>query len=196
MRWFAALPVVAALAGCAAAPTGRGPIVPANPELITSWTASGRLAVAANGEGGSGSFTWEQRATSTSLSLRGPLGAGAVQVRAVGDELRLNDDDGRTLDDAETRAFLRNRLGAELPWSDLRYWMLGVPAPDDEATVSDGPGVPVRVIEQAGWRIAYDSFQPEAGVSLPARFVATRPGVRVKVMVDDWRVAPDREAGP
>ena len=68
--------------------------------------------------------------------------------------------------------------------------MLGVPAPDAPASVADAVTAPLRVIEQAEWRIGYDTFTPVRGVSLPARFTATREGVRLKVMVDEWQVAP------
>jgi outer membrane lipoprotein LolB len=196
MRRSVALLALAALGGCAVAPVSHAPYVPADPSAYASWTATGRLALAANGEGGSGSFTWEQRADATTLSLRGPLGAGALRVTARGDDLSITDDDGRSLGTEQTRALLRERLGADLPWSDLRYWMLGVPAPGGPARVADAATTPLRVIEQADWRIGYDSFTPTQGVSLPARFTATREGVRLKVTVDAWQVSPAAGHGP
>jgi outer membrane lipoprotein LolB len=196
MRRAAALLVLAALGGCATAPVAPRPFVPADPAAYASWTASGRLALAANGEGGSGSFTWEQRSDATTLSLRGPLGSGALRVTAKGGDLSVTDDGGRSLDADETRALLRERLGADLPWSDLRYWIMGVPAPDGPATVSDAAQAPLRVIEQADWRIGYDAFRSVQGVSLPARFTASREGVRLKVMVDEWQLSPAAGSGP
>jgi outer membrane lipoprotein LolB len=190
MRQAAALLVMAALGGCAVAPVVTPPLVPADPSAYASWTATGRLALAANGEGGSGSFTWAQRAAATTLSLRGPLGAGALQVVAEGEDLSVTDAEGRRLDNEETRALLRARLGADLPWADLRYWMLGVPAPDGPADVVDAAKPPLRVIDQGGWRIGYDAFNSAQGVSLPERFTATREGVKLKVMVDEWQVSP------
>jgi outer membrane biogenesis lipoprotein LolB len=58
------------------APTGPAP----DPGVLGQWTAAGRLALAADGEGGSGAFNWEQRAETTRLDVRGPFGAGALQV--------------------------------------------------------------------------------------------------------------------
>lgn len=196
MRRYAALVVIAALGGCAVAPVAPTPFVPADPSAYASWTASGRLALAANGEGGSGSFTWEQRADATTLSLRGPLGTGALRVTAQDGTLSVTDDTGRSLDTEQTRVLLRERLGADLPWSDLRYWMLGVPAPGGPARVADATRAPLRVIEQADWRIGYDAFTPTQGVSLPARFTATRAGVRLKVSVDAWQVLPVADRRP
>ena len=192
---FAAALVLAALGGCAVAPVAP-PFVPADPSAYTGWTATGRLALAADGEGGSGSFTWEQQADATTISLRGPLGAGAMRVTVDGDRLSVTDDEGRSLDTEQTKALLRERLGADLPWSNLRFWMLGVPAPRGPARVADADTAPLRVIEQADWRIDYDAFQPTLDASLPTRFTATRAGVRLKISVDRWQVDPVAGRGP
>jgi len=196
MRRSAAVLVLAALGGCAVAPVAPPPFVAADPAAFAAWTATGRLALAANGEGGSGSFTWEQRAGATIISLRGPLGAGAMQVTVDGDRLSVTGNDGSSLDTAQTKALLRERLGADLPWGNLRFWMLGVPAPGGPASVADAGKSPLRVIEQSDWRIGYDSFMPELGMSLPTRFTATREGVRLKVTVDEWQVTPVAGPGP
>jgi outer membrane lipoprotein LolB len=93
--------------------------------------------------------------------------------------------------DAEAaRSALRARLGADLPWDSLSYWMLGVPAPGSVATVVDAEAEPRRVIEQAGWRIDYDAYTSVPGAALPRRFTAAREGVRVKVIVDSWTLPP------
>ena len=187
-----------ALAGCAGAP--RAPEVGARPDpgVLSQWSASGRMAIAANGEGGSGSFAWTQDGGTTRLDLRGPLGAGAVRLVVTAESLSLSDGDGRVLDAEVARTDLQARLGADLPWSHLRYWMLGLPAPDEPATVQDASATPWRIIEQAGWRLTYDSFADVHGLSLPQRFSAERPSVRVRVIVDRWApggVSPEAAAG-
>ncbi|MCE3283933.1 MAG: outer rane lipoprotein LolB, partial [Steroidobacteraceae bacterium] len=70
------------LVGCATAPVGSvpGPGRAANPDELTQWIAKGRIALTAQGEGGSGSFVWQQRSERTELAVRGPLGAGGLNV--------------------------------------------------------------------------------------------------------------------
>ena len=145
------------------------------------------MAVAAGADGGSGSFDWAQDGTTSRLDLRGPLGAGAVRLVVTPETLSLADGSGRVLDADVARADLQARLGAELPWGYLRFWLLGVPAPGVEATVFDQDAAPWRVIEQAGWRLAYDSFDVVGGLNLPRRLTAERDSVRVRVIVDAWR---------
>jgi outer membrane lipoprotein LolB len=184
------------LAGCAApprAPDGSGSPAPGT---FSQWTASGRLAIASGSDGGSGSFAWTQDGTTSRLDLRGPLGVGAVRLVLTPEALSLTDGSGRAFDASAAQAELQARLGADLPWSHLRYWMLGVPAPGDAATVQDQGASPWRVIDQAGWRLAYDSFAVVDGLNLPRRFSAEREGVRVRVLVDAWVPGPSTGGPP
>jgi outer membrane lipoprotein LolB len=188
------------IAGCAT--PSRAPESAARPDpgLLRQWSASGRLALSAGGEGGSGAFVWEQREDTSQLDLRGPFGTGALRILASPASLTMADGAGRSLDADTARAELRARLGADLPWSSLRYWMLGLPAPDEPAEVVDAAAAPWRVIQQSGWRIGYDAFTTSAGMSLPQRFTAMQGDVRVRVVVDAWSVpagrAPDARTGP
>jgi outer membrane lipoprotein LolB len=190
-----ALLVLGVLAGCATQAPVSMPTTPPDPAALQRWTASGRLALSAGEQGGSGSFVWNQDGRTSRLDLRGPLGAGALQVRVVPGGISLVDGSGREVDTEAARNELRARLGADLPWDDLSYWMLGVPAPGSAATVANAEAGTGRVIEQAGWRIDYDAYTPANGTVLPRRFTATREGVRVKVVVDSWAL-PAAGSGP
>jgi len=186
MRRLAALVLMAVLAGCAAPTAIVSPGALPSVDALPAWSANGRIAIAAGGEGGSGSFTWKQDDVTTRLGLRGPLGAGGLEVLASPEVLHLTDAAGREFDTTAATAELQARLGTDIPWSSLRYWMLGLPDPQQSATVEEHPDAPRRVIEQGGWRIGYESYTVAGGYALPQRFVATRSGVRVKIVVDDW----------
>ena len=183
-----------ALAGCAAPPRAPEGAASPDPAILSRWTASGRMAVAAGNDGGSGSFDWAQDGATSRLDLRGPLGSGAVRLVVTPEALSLADGSGRVLDADLASADLRARLGADLPWGQLRYWLLGLPAPGAEATVRDQGEAPWRVIEQAGWRLAYDSFAVVEGLNLPRRLSVVQGEVRVRVIIDEWR--PGYAAGP
>jgi len=152
------------------------------------------MAIAAGNDGGSGSFDWAQDGTTSRLDLRGPLGAGSLHLVVTPESFSLTDGSGRVLDADAARADLQGRLGADFPWDHLRYWLLGLPAPGVEATVLDQGEAPWRVIEQAGWRLAYGSFAVVGGLNLPKRLSAEREAVRVRVIVDAW--SPGESAAP
>ena len=194
MTYRAIVALALVLGGCATAPTT--PTAAVDPGRLREWRATGRMALAVDGRGGSGSFTWQQRDLATTLSIRGPLGAGAMQIVAEGESLAATDGEGRSVDTGPARAMLRERVGADLPIAELRYWMLGLPSPDSPARVAVAAGTPSRVIEQSGWRIGYDAFRATGGLSLPARFSAVQGVVRLKVVIDDWTLPASSGPGP
>lgn len=173
-----------ATTGVAPAPAARI----ADPDALTQWTAKGRIALVVQGEGGSGSFIWQQRSERTELSVRGPFGAGGVQVTTDGETLELADGSGQPLDGAAARAELERRLGIALPLAELRYWLLGVPAPPGSGGPVERPaGVPTAPgFTQRGWTLSYDALGAHAGWQLPSRLTATTGGTRVRIIVDDW----------
>lgn len=177
------------VAGCATAPVPAPPGGrTADPRTLTQWTAKGRIALTAQGDGGSGSFVWQQRSERTELAVRGPLGAGGLSIVTDGDTLQLEDGSGQALDGDAARVALERRLGARLPLSELRYWMLGVPAPDTVAPAQLATG-PVSGFTQAGWVVTYETFKAAGGGwSLPARLTATTGDARVRIVVDDWQL--------
>ena len=186
--WSTVLACAVLAAGCATTPAGS-PAAPktADPAQLSQWMAKGRIALSAQGEGGSGSFVWQQRSERTELTVRGPLGAGGLALVTDGVSIELADGAGQPFDGEAARVELERRLGVKLPLAELRYWMLGVPAPEPsgsgpvQASTGSVPG-----FVQRGWVISYEELKPQAGWSLPARLTATTSGARVKIVVDDW----------
>jgi outer membrane lipoprotein LolB len=179
------------LAGCATAPVSLpgGGVAP-DPDRVSQWTARGRIALTSQGQGGSGSFVWQQRSERTELAVRGPLGAGGVDVVTDGETLQVDDGNGEPVDGATARAALEQRLGARLPLDELRYWLLGVPAPDRHGPVQRSTGS-TPGFTQAGWVVSYESFRAAGTWSVPARLTATTAGTRVRIVVDDWQLPPE-----
>ena len=186
--WFAVLAGALLATGCATSPVGSpSGSRPPDPEQLTQWLAKGRIALVAQGEGGSGSFVWQQRSERTELTLRGPLGAGGLALITDGTTFELSDGAGQPLNGEAARAELERRLGVKLPLAELRYWMLGGPAPESPGSgpVQTSSGsVPGFV--QGGWVVSYEELTSQAGWSLPARLTATTNGARVRIIVDDW----------
>jgi outer membrane lipoprotein LolB len=195
-RVFPLITTVALLSACASAPTT--PSLPGravDPSRVAEWVASGRLAVAVGREGGSGSFTWRQHAAVTDLQVRGPFGAGALQIVVDGDSVTVTDAAGVTLDSSTARERIRARLGADLPLAELRYWVLGLAAPGSQSHVEQRAQSPLRIIEQAGWNVSYQQFRAAAGWLVPARLTASSGSASIRIIVDDWHLPPAGE-GP
>lgn len=185
--------LLASLAGCATVRPPETVGAAPDPATLARWTAKGRIGFSAQGEGGSGSFVWRQEAARTALELRGPLGAGGLDLATDGTNLQLRDASGAALDGDAARAELERRLGGSLPLAQLRYWILGVPAP----AASGSGGGPVQMATgsvpgfvQDGWVVTLDASKVYGEWRLPVRLLATTAGVRIKLLIDDWQLQP------
>ena len=185
---------VATLAGCRTAPprviVGPGADAPwpeprSALEQLDRYGLNGRVAVAANGQGFSASLRYAQQPRAANLSLDGPLGIGGLRLAIEGEDLEVTTSRGETLDGREARAELERRLGFELPLRELRWWLLGIPAPG-EATVNAAESGEIRDFTQNGWRVSIASRAAGLGFSLPQRLTAERDGARLKLLVEHW----------
>ena len=198
-RWalgVAALGGFALLAGCRTAPpasgTGPGADAPwfqqrAALEKLTDYGLTGRVAVAANGQGFSASLRYEQQSRRANLSLDGPLGIGGLRVALAGEDLEIATSRGERLDGVAARAELERRLGFALPFAELRWWLLGVPAPGAAELNQDPASGEIHDFTQNGWRVSINSRAPGLGFALPQRLTAEREGARIKLLVETWR---------
>ena len=183
------------LAGCASAPprkpTAQGAPWPERRTQLQSLEAfeiKGKVAVAAGTEGFSARLTWDQQGARSSVALDGPLGVGGLRVIADGDALNVTTSKGVQLDSDAARAELSAKLGFEPPLGSLRYWVLGVPDPAQPSIETLGPDQRLLTLDQSGWHIDYAAYAEHAGDTLPQRLAVTRADVRLRLIVQDWRL--------
>ena len=151
-------------------------------QRANAWQLDGRAAVAVGTQGWQASLNWRQHGAATELHLAGPLGVGALVLKATPEGLSLN---GAPPSDA-VLAQLQDKLGFELPFDDLRYWLLGIPDPGTAFAMARNAQDRAQQLTQAGWTVDYDRYLPVNGDLLPARVVLSREGVRVRIAVDHW----------
>lgn len=191
-----ALALAVVLAGCRTAPPpaviGPGADAPwpeqrAALEKLDAYSLTGRVAVAARGEGFSGTLRYQQQPNRSDLALDGPMGMGGVHVALDNGELSIATSGGDHLDGGAARAELEKRLGFALPLAEMRWWLLGIPAPGEASVDADAASGEIRAFVQQGWRIGIDARAPALGFSLPQRLTATREGARIKLLLEQWR---------
>jgi outer membrane lipoprotein LolB len=181
-----------ALAACRSGPppSELAPAPELQPALVAldAWRARGRVAVRTPSDGFSASFDWREANGRGELDVRGPLGAGAARITQTADLIRIETGAAAPVevpapfDTLESE--LTTRLGFPLPIASLRYWLLGVPAPDISSEPVAGG------FSQAGWTVAPAGFSrvPLAPAPLPSRLVLTRAGTQIKVAISAWQL--------
>lgn len=194
IRRAAALALIASLAGCATppmtAPTDRTAWAARQLELarLTRWHAVGRIGVVNGQDGWHANFQWVQQNLEYRIDLIGPLGQGRVLVQGDGREVTVQTQDGQHWTAPDPDALLEQTLGVRLPIGGLRYWIRGLPEPGPTTALrTDADGRLTR-LEQNGWIIDYPVYTPAAPHELPARIVARRQDLSVKLVIERWKL--------
>jgi outer membrane lipoprotein LolB len=187
------------LAACVATPRrGEAILDPAAQhaviEALDKYQLEGRVAVAAGTEGFNASINWNQSGPASSVRLAGPLGAGSLQMQFGEGRLRIESSRGQKLADSAAQELMQEQLGFAPPLDALRYWLLGLAAPPGGSQETRDANGQLLSLTQQGWLVEYQEYQPQraaAGmVSLPKRLRATREDLRLRVVIDSWRLDP------
>ncbi len=183
-------------AGCATIPPqvipGDWPVRRTELQALANWNLSGRVAIAARTEGFSGGLSWSQRGEQAEIELRKPMGGAAILVHVDGAQYAVTDERGATHSGEDARRFIMEnfRADAPLPIAELRYWLVGVPAPGAPHQESIGQDQRLAALEQSGWRVRYDRYTAVGSLAMPERIEITTEGLRLRVLVADWRLTP------
>ncbi len=164
---------------------------------LQDFTLDGRVAVRAGEEGWQASVRWRQRAEVSEVRLSGPFGAGALQLRFDGIGLTLTTSRGETLRGDDASLVLRQQLGFDPPIAELRHWLLGDAAqPDSTAVIEAGANGRPATLSQQDWQLTFEDYRPQevqhSAVQMPRRIVATRGTVRLRLVVDGWKLGKAR----
>lgn len=147
---------------------------------------TGRLAVSSAAL--SASLYWQQGASGYSLRIAGPFGAGAVQLDADGPQVRVRAR-GQEFYTQDAEGLLLQTTGVRVPLALLRYWILGVPAPQVPANFSLSPAGQLATLSQGGWQIDYPSYLP-GPLTTPARVEARQGELLVVATVTQITLQP------
>ncbi len=148
------------------------------------------MAVAAGSDGFSGGLSWRQDGERADIELRGPLGGRALAIQVAGETISVTDSQGVTVTGTEARRLLAAQVGTDLPVAQLRYWLVGVPAPGLAHRESLGADRRLAALDQSGWRVAYSAYRDAGSIALPSRLEIRNDDLRLRLSVADWRLDP------
>lgn len=169
-------------------------------QATQSWDLEGRAAAAVGTQGWQAHLTWQQQPDDAQVQLAGPLGVGAIALTLGPAGVKIRDPVPAAAAAAASAAaasahpdavpFLEQRLGFSPPFTQLRFWLLGVPSPDRPFQWESNAMDRAQSIEQDGWRVEYADYMRVGQDVLPRRMTLTHESVRVRVAVDRWTLGP------
>lgn len=137
-----------------------------------------------------GNLHWVQDGGNFQMRVAGPFGVGAASVTGRGRQIEVRTSK-RTFTTEDPERDLHDRLGWTFPVMHLRYWVLGVPAPNSAAKVDFDRDGRLTNLEQDDWTLEVGEYQSAGGLELPRKFEVWNEEVRIKVVVDAWSGLPD-----
>lgn len=184
---WAVLPALTLLQGCATEPLLAFVAEPVPIQRIAAWRLDGRVAVQTAAEGWSANLLWTHAPESDHLALSGPMQQRAATILARKGFVSFRSADGADIVASDADALLRERVGIAIPLGVLRYWVLGVPAPEYDYA-ADPSGEDARDFFQLGWILHYSEYLPVDEMRLPRKLTAAGEGMKLKLVVDEWRI--------
>ncbi|MES2883700.1 MAG: lipoprotein insertase outer membrane protein LolB [Pseudomonadota bacterium] len=156
---------------------------------VQGFEVNGRVAV--KGGGLSGALRWEQDGEAFKLRIAGPFGAGALSIQGTPALVAIKGKDIDLVTDAPQQV-LAKRTGWRLPLDALRWWVLGLPAPAVEASITlDAEGRAVQM-QQGDWQLRYSDYRSDAesAPALPGRIEAVQGEWTATVVVEAIHLKP------
>jgi outer membrane lipoprotein LolB len=132
---------------------------------------------------------WRQRGDDFEMRVTGPFGAGAVNISSAAGTVTVRTA-RETYATSDPELFLFERLGWTFPVRHLRWWALGVPAPNSDSKIQWDDGGRLLTLAQDGWTLEFGEYQAADGLELPRKFTLANPEVAIKVVVDAWSDLP------
>jgi len=158
-------------------------------QLLEQWHFSGRLAVSFEEEGWQASLDWLQGRQDYRLRILAPLGMGGVELKGDTNGVTLVFDNGQPPLHAErAENLLQAMYGWSIPVDQLRYWLVGMPAPGTQAKVQLDQDNRLQEMQAGQWAVSYQRYGSYNGYQLPEKLTIKRPGYRLRLVINEWQI--------
>jgi len=144
---------------------------------IKSWNVSGKIAIKNNNVSNSFNLNWQQRDDVFVIKITNILGFKVMQLNGDNSSVKLEisaDVPAKGTYQAANFASLEiPNFALNLPFDELKYWLLAISAPKSIAQIETNNLGQVRQISQNGYLISYKNHQLSGKHYLPGRLNIT-----------------------
>jgi outer membrane lipoprotein LolB len=173
------------------------PKLPPSPaSQLDAWRLKGRIAISTDSENWTASVYWQQQDSTYQLRLNMPLGQGALLLEGDEKGVIMRTADNKTYKAANADALMSDVLKLDLPVTNLRFWIRGLPAPHsapDRYLLNDKKQL--RHLQQDGWFITYLHYVNVEGIVLPKKMFLENQSIKVKIAILEWAINPAKSVG-
>ena len=174
------------VAACATTP--RAPTT-VDPAQVEAFELNGRINVRTERSAYPGRIRWQHAPLHDEVWIYSPLGSAVAHIRQDPSGAMLATSDGKQYRGPHVTRLARELLGYELPLDGLQFWVRGQPWPAIEPVErqDDADGRP-KQIQQRGWKVSYLDWAPAGASGLPSKMDVAGEGLRMRLVVDEWKI--------
>lgn len=147
---------------------------------LDNWGIKGRLALFGAADSWTASIDWRHKPGDDLLKLSGPLGQGGLIIALFGDCITVSYAVDQSETSCQVDELIQKYLGVRVPVSNLSYWVLGLPAPDQSFQMQPDGFI------QAGWHVAFLKNVEIDGRQLPKKIFISKDQSKLKLLIDHW----------
>lgn len=158
---------------------------------INSWDLSGRIGIETENNGGQLDIFWQQQQDDYfDIRMVAPFGGGTSLIQARPGRVIFTSGDGEQIEEQDADRLMTRMNGWAFPVSGLRYWILGVPVPKQDARLINwNEQGYLNLMEQDGWRIEFLKYKQVGDYMLPKKIFISRldrDDLSVRMVVRNW----------
>lgn len=155
-------------------------------QQIRAWSLKGAFSITSNNKREIARFTWVKNLDSYTIDVFGPMNVDGARIIGNAKWVEFWQTDKKPLKAKTAEQLLFSQLGWQFPVSNVRYWILGIPNPDEgvETTYFDQAGHLVE-LKQNNWEVKFSRFWYDSRmqVDLPQIIELKQGAIYIKLKI-------------
>jgi len=146
----------------------------------------GKIGIQTPDDSGSATVNWQQNQDQFMLSLSGAIGGDQLIIRGTPGHVTLQTPEGKIFTATSAEALLKQQWHWDLPISNLKYWIRGIPVPNHPYQSQFDTAHRLTSLQQDGSTVEYLAYQNSGALDLPTKITITSPPVKTKIIIYEW----------
>lgn len=156
---------------------------------LQTWQLNGKIAVQTAAQAGSATLNWSENKGRYFITLAGPLGSHAIQLKGGSGAVTLINEKGQHLNARSAEVLLAKQWGYHLPVSNMIYWIRGLPAPGLPHQEHLDQQARLMTLTQMGWFIQFQQYTTVNNIDLPEKMTISSQKLKSKIIIYSWQLA-------
>jgi outer membrane lipoprotein LolB len=137
----------------------------------------------------SANIDWKRDNNEFVMDLSGPLGMNAFKLEKSPEQTVLTNHKDKQFKSSSPERLFYTYTGMQIPWSDLEWWVLGIPKPGKaykKSFFEEEGAFWLGGLEQSAWKVTYLSYHNYQGVRLPQKMKFQQGELKATLVVKEW----------